>query len=452
VSSASDTTGSIELASPPFVYDSLVSHDGVSIENVADVGAALTSGRADIGISTSQQAPLFVPPTWYQGTSASHFLNSGPTRNSLMGPSLESGTTSRVIDGYTLGVLELIGWPVLSPPIRPNITSVSVDGTTVTLEWTNRNITTGLPADRYDLEAYQGTSRVAKVSVPGSSRVGIIGGLSPNSAYDLRVIPINDARGPAAVTTIVTGDGPIYGQPDEIPPFVDERWLDHQVFRVYQAHFLRAPDRAGFDFWLDQRARGVPLLAVIAEFQAGSEFVNRYGSLSAAQFVQLVYRNVLGREADGPGFNHWTGLLAAGLTRAEMMLEFVESTEYIRRTATIAPHSSTEGSIRRLYQAYFLREPVPESLSYWVGVAGSGTSLPAISAFFADSTEFTNRYGNLSDAGFVNLVYANVLGRAPDGPGFDHWTGQLATGVTRGAVMLGFSESVEFIKSTGTIP
>ncbi len=109
------------------------------------------------------------------------------------------------------------------------------------------------------------------------------------------------------------------------------------------------------------------------------------------------------------------------------------------------------GQIRRLYRAYLDREPESTGLSYWSKFRAGGTPLSAISAQFAASTEFENTYGILSDGGFVDLVYANVLGRSPDANGRTFWLGQLQAGMSRGSLMIGFSESPEFLDRTGTV-
>ena len=84
-------------------------------------------------------------------------------------------------------------------------------------------------------------------------------------------------------------------------------------------------------------------------------------------------------------------------------------------------------------------------LNHWIGYYRAGNSLEAISDIFAGSAEFSIRYGSLDNAQFVNRVYANVLGRAPDAQGFAFWRGQLDSGaMTRGQVMLAFSEGTEF--------
>jgi hypothetical protein len=71
--------------------------------------------------------------------------------------------------------------------------------------------------------------------------------------------------------------------------------------------------------------------------------------------------------------------------------------------------------------------------------------LGAISDSFAGSEEFQQTYGALSKEAFVNLVYQNILGRAPDPGGYAFWVGELNSGRrTRGQVMTGFSDSAEY--------
>lgn len=108
---------------------------------------------------------------------------------------------------------------------------------------------------------------------------------------------------------------------------------------------------------------------------------------------------------------------------------------------------TSDGPAFRLYAAYFARDPEYAGLTYWSARLRSGTSLRAIAAFFADSSEFRNTYGTLDDTAFVNLVYRNVLGRRPDTGGLRFWVGQLQSGRnSRAGVMAGFSESGEHVR------
>lgn len=242
--------------------------------------------------------------------------------------------------------------------------------------------------------------------------------------------------------------------PDDLGPEVSDQALRDQVSRLYTAYFLRPPDDEGLRHWMRQRAAGMPLHAVSEAFASSPEFVNRYGSLSNQQFVRLVYRNVLGREPEPAGLDLWTYQLASGaMTRGEVMVGFSESAEYVRLTATVAPHRPSTGAVQRLYRAYFRRDSDAAGLCYWSRLVDGGVDLAAVSQAFAGSAEFNNTYGALGNRAFVELVYENVLGRAGETGGIDFWTFQLDSGaMTRGEIMLEFSEAAENVLRTGTLP
>lgn len=109
------------------------------------------------------------------------------------------------------------------------------------------------------------------------------------------------------------------------------------------------------------------------------------------------------------------------------------------------------GSIQRLYHAYFLRAPDAKGLAFWAGEIHT-KGLEWIARHFAESSEFQRRYGSLDTAGFLELVYANVMDRAPDPGGRAYWTNRVANGLSRGGLMLYFSDSSEYRRITGNCP
>ena len=109
-------------------------------------------------------------------------------------------------------------------------------------------------------------------------------------------------------------------------------------------------------------------------------------------------------------------------------------------------------SVVRLYEAAFDRSPDSGGLAFWVDRYVHGVSLDRIAEQFMASPEWEGRYGETDDGTFVGLVYANVLDRAPDPGGEVFWLGQLGIGMTRTELLLGFSESPEFVSKTGTAP
>jgi len=112
-----------------------------------------------------------------------------------------------------------------------------------------------------------------------------------------------------------------------------------------------------------------------------------------------------------------------------------------------------DGSVYRLYRAFFLREPDADGLLHWLVQARYHRyPLGAVAEDFARSAEFRGRYGALDDGGYVDLVYRNVLGREPDPGGRAYWLDQLRRGMPRGHVMLHFSDSVEYGRKVGAGP
>jgi photosystem II stability/assembly factor-like uncharacterized protein len=310
------------------------------------------------------------------------------------------------------------------------------------------------------------------------------------------------------------------------------------VIRLYQAAFARMPDYAGLQNWSNALQAGALSLTGAADQFAGSaEFLLKYGALDNTGYVQQLYRNVLGREADPAGLADWVNQLNGGATRGTILVGFSESPEFqtdmanqveiirlydlllqrmpttaelqswlgflqgydqtdtlfaqghplgladadyvqlvfqgfLRRAADTGALSSfgtalTAGTVThaslvqtlltstefnmfvapvsRLYMAAFHRVPDAGGLDNWVAYVRAGNPLQSAADAFVASPEFQLTYGSLNDTQYVTLLYENVLGREPDPTGLTNWTGQLASGWTRGQVLIGFSESEEGI-------
>jgi len=122
---------------------------------------------------------------------------------------------------------------------------------------------------------------------------------------------------------------------------------------------------------------------------------------------------------------------------------------YARNLLNQSTYQTRTGGVIRLYQAVFLRRPDRSGLGYWWREVNRGVSLRRVAALMVGAPEFKARYGDLDDAGFVDLVYDNVLGRAPSSADRAYWVGELESGRrTRGGVMVGFSESAEYKAAT----
>ena len=228
------------------------------------------------------------------------------------------------------------------------------------------------------------------------------------------------------------------------------------VYRLYQATLNRTPDVNGHSSWTEQLAAGTQdLITIAAAFVGSREFQNTYGDLANARFVSLLYRNVLGREADPSGLDGWVDALEGGASRAQVVVGFSESREFQRATEFAATEFTLtrgpalwQGDVFRLYQATLGRDPDVAGFKGWATLLADGTPFLTAVTGFVDSREFQNTYGALDNAAFVTLLYQNVLARAPDAAGLDGWVSQLDSDVTRAEVVRGFAQSAEFIRDT----
>ena len=151
--------------------------------------------------------------------------------------------------------------------------------------------------------------------------------------------------------------------------------------------------------------------------------------------IDRLHVDFLGRSATEDEVAAWTGRVQAGSADVSSLIaELAATPEYADRRAPLI----------RFYWAFFLRKPDPSGLTFWLGRYQRGTSLTRIAQSFARSSEFTRRYGNVSNKQFVALVYRNIFEREPDAGGLAFWTSRLDRGLlTRGAVIVQFSESSE---------
>lgn len=104
------------------------------------------------------------------------------------------------------------------------------------------------------------------------------------------------------------------------------------VARLYTAVFNRLPDPGGLEYWLKKRRAGTTLNDTAAAMTASGEFQNTYGKLTNAQFVDLVYNNVLKRSPDSSGRTYWINKLNGGFKRSTMMAQFSESNEFVTKS------------------------------------------------------------------------------------------------------------------------
>jgi hypothetical protein len=165
----------------------------------------------------------------------------------------------------------------------------------------------------------------------------------------------------------------------------------------------------------------------------GDAASRRERSAAGAKAPKPVTHAPSARSAD-PGGAVSREITAAERTYAHAMAHFIAARDFADASAPLA----------RLYFATFGRFPDQEGLEYYVAQRAQGRSLDAIADEFLGSREFDMRYGAIDNARFVDRVFTNVFGSAPDAVQRDYWLAALDSGMTRAQLMLTFSEGAEF--------
>ncbi|HUN39728.1 MAG TPA: DUF4214 domain-containing protein [Acetobacteraceae bacterium] len=107
-----------------------------------------------------------------------------------------------------------------------------------------------------------------------------------------------------------------------------------EAYRLYGV-FDRTPDTAGLDNWTALLESGAAPLQVAQDFVDSTEFAGIYGGMTAQDFVDTLYQNVLHRSADPTGMQSWVGQLNAGISQAQVVLGFTDSLENRLNTSQV---------------------------------------------------------------------------------------------------------------------
>lgn len=153
------------------------------------------------------------------------------------------------------------------------------------------------------------------------------------------------------------------------------------VIRLYRAIFLRSPETGGLAYWAAEANRGVSLKRIADLMVRAPEFDILYGDLDDGEFVDLVYDNVLHREASEEDRAYWVDELQSGRrSRGQVMVGFSESPEY----------KGAEAALVRVYGAFFglvRRAPSNAERDQW-----SDQTTLATTTFLLKSFSYANRF------------------------------------------------------------
>ncbi|MEM7340931.1 MAG: DUF4214 domain-containing protein [Actinomycetota bacterium] len=150
------------------------------------------------------------------------------------------------------------------------------------------------------------------------------------------------------------------------------------VDRLYLSVFGRYPDAEGLQYWIRTRANGNDLHDIAEWFAQSEEYRTRFDGPDITQFLDQLYRNVLGREPDAAGRSYWIRLMADGtVDRGSIVLYFSESEELRAstwdRAELVALRQVTDGGV-----------PTQPEVAQWRSARASRTIAEAAATIYGD--------------------------------------------------------------------
>ena len=156
------------------------------------------------------------------------------------------------------------------------------------------------------------------------------------------------------------------------------------VVRVYNAALQKLPTTANLDTWVSRYRSGMSLATLGQQLVTSTAFKTKYGNLSNGAFIQLAYRNAVGRAPSTTSYNTWLGRLNSGTTRGTLLVSITESTDgraFAKPiTDTVLPFRGALG-----------RVPTTAERDLWVARFKAGTKRVEIYTWILTTPEYDGR-------------------------------------------------------------
>lgn len=203
------------------------------------------------------------------------------------------------------------------------------------------------------------------------------------------------------------------------------------ALRLYQGILGRDADLDGAKAFVEAVNAGTSLNDIANTFLNSDEF----GGANNAADINELYKALLGRDAEEGGSAVWQEVLANGGSLADIAAAIAVSAEAQELDASNATF------VNDLYVNVLGRDAEEAGLNNWVDALFNGASRAEVAQAIVGSSEASDK----ANSDFVDALYQSALGRTADEAGKAAWTEALAAGVSHADVALGIVGSAEAI-------
>jgi len=152
-------------------------------------------------------------------------------------------------------------------------------------------------------------------------------------------VTLNDSRGNHGFTfqdgVLVMNSAPTQMENIQVVAFDDgisviaDNATEAAVARLYEVMFDREADQGGLEYWFADAQAGQSLNDIAQSMTSSQEFSNMYADQSNEDFLDSLYQNAFGRDADAGGKAYWLDEMSNGFTQSQVAQSFALSLEAV---------------------------------------------------------------------------------------------------------------------------
>ncbi len=157
------------------------------------------------------------------------------------------------------------------------------------------------------------------------------------------------------------------------------------------------------------------------------------GGTPDQRFITRLYQDLLNRAAEQGGLDFWSGLLANGTSRGNVVLGIEGSQEY----QTIL--------VTNVYMKYLHRSPSGMELASGLAAVRAGTSIEGLATPILASDEYIRTRGGNTTDGYLTALFQDLLGRPLEEAARQNFTALLAADQPRASIVLIIFNSPEYV-------
>ena len=223
--------------------------------------------------------------------------------------------------------------------------------------------------------------------------------------------------------------------------------VEQQVNLLYRAVLGRDADVGGLSNFSGAVLYGnMSLIDAARSMQASQEYSTVRAGLSNTAYMISEYQIMMGRTPAASELKQYTDALDGGATRANISASFAASIE-----AQVAGGTLAAATVNALYKTILGRD---------MDAGGGGDNIRALLAGVSPrdlakgmllSPERQSHAGGISNDDFVTGLYRDGIGRAPDAGGLENWSKSLSSGsgYSRDMLVGDFASSTEVLVHAG---